>query len=108
MSMCVSVDVVAIIGTRAALLQRDALVDLHNATNGEYWSERTSWLIGDPCMQAWFGVTCDVGNTVMYVRADVSLLSKSRMKMCLYCVCVSFFFAALGFSWGNCERIAHS
>ena len=36
-----------------------ALVDLYNATGGgSRWVNRTSWLIGDPCINSWHGITC--------------------------------------------------
>ncbi len=39
--------------------ERDALVALYNATNGQAWSDRTNWLgpAGTEC--SWFGVQCD-------------------------------------------------
>ena len=35
-----------------------ALVDLYNSTNGDGWLSRDNWLQGDPCFNAWAGVTC--------------------------------------------------
>jgi hypothetical protein len=39
--------------------ERQALVDLYNATDGDNWIDNTNWLgpVGTEC--TWFGVTCD-------------------------------------------------
>jgi hypothetical protein len=39
--------------------EKQALVDLYHSTNGEDWTTSTNWLVGDPCLGNWFGVTCD-------------------------------------------------
>lgn len=50
--------------------QRQALIDLYNATNGAAWRDNTGWLgaAGTEC--SWYGVTCDGGQqtTVIYLR----------------------------------------
>ena len=45
-------------------LEREALVALYESTGGLTegwggWKEDGGWLEGDPCEDAWFGVTCD-------------------------------------------------
>ncbi len=45
--------------------ERAALVDLYNDTAGGSWSTNTNWLTGDPCVDAWSGVTCDIVNTTV-------------------------------------------
>ena len=45
-------------------LEREALVALYESTGGltegwRGWKEDGGWLEGDPCEDAWFGVTCD-------------------------------------------------
>jgi hypothetical protein len=44
-------------------LEREALVALYESTGGlteeSGWKEDGGWLEGDPCEDAWFGVTCD-------------------------------------------------
>ena len=42
-----------------------ALVALYTSTNGGSWISSTNWLIGDPCISGWFGVTCDNNFAVM-------------------------------------------
>ncbi len=41
--------------------ERDALVALYNSTDGDNWTDNTNWLVGDPCDNAWYGVTCNTG-----------------------------------------------
>jgi hypothetical protein len=38
--------------------ERQALVDLYEATGGASWRNSTGWLSGDPC-DGWFGIYCD-------------------------------------------------
>ena len=54
-------------------VQRQALVDLYNATSGPAWLYK--WAAynssSDPCAGSWFGVACDASmETVTYVRVD--------------------------------------
>ncbi len=41
--------------------ERQALVELYEATNGEEWARRDNWLQGDPCLNKWHGITCGEG-----------------------------------------------
>ncbi len=50
--------------------ERDALVTLYNSTNGTSWSTKTNWLIGDPCVNAWYGVGCDVDSKITRVTLN--------------------------------------
>jgi hypothetical protein len=43
--------------------QLQALTDLYSSTKGGGWLASTRWLIGDPCLNTWFGVTCGALNT---------------------------------------------
>ena len=45
-------------------MSRAVLVELYEATNGTGWKEadRANWLTGEPCADAWEGVTCESGN----------------------------------------------
>eukprot|EP01096_Ripella_sp_DP13-Kostka_P003870 TRINITY_DN1585_c0_g1_i4.p2 TRINITY_DN1585_c0_g1~~TRINITY_DN1585_c0_g1_i4.p2 ORF type:complete len:199 (-),score=105.52 TRINITY_DN1585_c0_g1_i4:48-644(-) len=36
-----------------------ALTDLYNSAGGPGWTKSTNWTIGDPCINKWYGVTCD-------------------------------------------------
>ena len=36
-----------------------ALTDFYTDFNGPGWSNSTGWLSGDPCINNWFGVSCD-------------------------------------------------
>jgi len=45
--------------------ERNALIDLYNATQGSQWTNRAGWLgaAGSEC--SWTGVTCDAGQTTV-------------------------------------------
>ncbi len=40
-------------------------MELFNALGGPGWAQSESWLVGDPCADAWFGVYCDSQNRVV-------------------------------------------
>ena len=35
------------------------LVILYHQTNGHYWRRSTNWLSGDPCVNNWYGISCN-------------------------------------------------
>lgn len=39
-------------------MQRDALMQLYNATGGRFWKNNTNWGHGDPCLEQWYGIEC--------------------------------------------------
>ena len=51
--------------------ERQALVDLYTVSNGATWSTGTNWLVGDPCDDSWFGVTCN-GTQTTITELDLS------------------------------------
>ncbi len=54
------------IGAAIPASERQALIDLYNATNGASWTIHTNWngAVGTEC--TWYGVTCDGSlNTVI-------------------------------------------
>ena len=42
----------------------DSLLALYNSTDGENWTDDTNWLIGDPCDNSWFGISCDGSSNI--------------------------------------------
>ncbi|WP_051443427.1 hypothetical protein [Curvibacter gracilis] len=38
--------------------QKQALIELYQATQGPLWRQAANWLQGDPCQQRWQGVSC--------------------------------------------------
>lgn len=42
--------------------ERDALMALYNDTNGAGWIDNSNWTTGDPCVNHWYGITCDLAN----------------------------------------------
>jgi hypothetical protein len=45
-----------------------ALNELFSNTSGKGWTRSDNWGVGDPCGNAWFGVSCT--NGVMYVACE--------------------------------------
>jgi len=46
--------------------QKQALLDLYQATQGPLWRQAANWLQGDPCQQRWQGVSCSAdGHSVI-------------------------------------------
>ncbi len=41
------------------LSQINALINLFKVTNGSNWRNNNNWLVGDPCGNNWFGVSCE-------------------------------------------------
>jgi len=51
--------------------QRDVLMNLYDSTGGDQWRTSDNWGEGDPCWDAWYGVTCDDhGHVTMLELAD--------------------------------------
>ena len=48
-------------------LQREALLDFYEATNGPSWHNNTNWGFGDPCLNRWFGLACEDGDRVVSI-----------------------------------------
>ena len=46
---------------------REAMVALYNATNGQYWINNTCWMKGDPCIDEWHGLHC-IGGRVLQIN----------------------------------------
>tara|TARA_R110002050_G_scaffold49752_6_gene115348 strand:+ start:3081 stop:3767 length:687 start_codon:yes stop_codon:yes gene_type:complete len=40
-------------------MQRNALMDLYNSTQGAAWRYKWNWGTGDPCTLNWYGIDCD-------------------------------------------------
>jgi len=58
--------------------ERAALVNFYHATNGSGWDFKDSWLSGDPCVDGWYKVICNVNNTtVTGLDLPANLLSGS-------------------------------
>eukprot|EP01012_Entosiphon_sulcatum_P029829 TRINITY_DN3651_c0_g1_i1.p1 TRINITY_DN3651_c0_g1~~TRINITY_DN3651_c0_g1_i1.p1 ORF type:complete len:1550 (-),score=193.13 TRINITY_DN3651_c0_g1_i1:56-4669(-) len=57
-----------------ANIQTWALTTLYTSTGGGSWRRADNWLVMDPCVNGWYGVTC-VGNTVVQVDLSSNLLT---------------------------------
>ena len=42
-----------------SLTEKQALEEFYDATNGPSWRFKDNWLVGDPCLNGWFGVRCN-------------------------------------------------
>jgi hypothetical protein len=49
-------------------LERDVLQAFYTGTNGEGWRTSDNWNVGDPCWDAWYGITCDEHGHVIHVE----------------------------------------
>lgn len=45
--------------------ETNALTELYNDAGGPDWTSNTNWLTGDPCENAWYGVSCNADNTTV-------------------------------------------
>lgn len=68
------IDCDAIIVTPSA--EREALIDLYNATNGSSWSNTTNWCSQAPISE-WFGVECDASGNLIGLNLAANNLSGS-------------------------------
>ena len=46
---------------------KEAMVALYSATNGQYWFNNTRWMRGDPCDDQWYGLYC-IGGRVLQIN----------------------------------------
>lgn len=54
-------------------IERAALVELYNATNGAEWTNKTGWLSDAPIGE-WYGVTTDKDGRVTMLQLDINNL----------------------------------
>ena len=53
---------------------REAMVALYNATNGQHWINNTRWMKGDPCIDEWHGLYC-IGGRVLQINMTFNNMS---------------------------------
>lgn len=41
----------------------NALLDIYNTLNGPFWNSNSNWGFGDPCVNNWYGITCNASNS---------------------------------------------
>eukprot|EP01124_Arcella_intermedia_P037173 TRINITY_DN9895_c0_g2_i6.p1 TRINITY_DN9895_c0_g2~~TRINITY_DN9895_c0_g2_i6.p1 ORF type:complete len:117 (-),score=30.05 TRINITY_DN9895_c0_g2_i6:197-547(-) len=61
--------------------ERDTLVAFANSSGFDKWIHTANWFEGDPCLQNWFGVSCDATNTSiqnLYGETGGGMLIMSR------------------------------
>ena len=56
-------------GCEVSESERQALVDLYLATNGDDWKKNENWLSGDPCDSHWYGISTPLNPCTTSVRA---------------------------------------
>jgi len=52
--------------------QNTDLASLYQSTNGSEWWNNTNWLVGDPCVNGWYGITC-VNNSIVEMYVEFKL-----------------------------------
>ena len=60
---CGSCNYLAPIATSLAELQ--ALSDFYTSVSGRNWTNSQNWLVGDPCLSSWYGVTCNTAFNIV-------------------------------------------
>ncbi len=56
-------------------IQREALIDLYNSTNGQNWTNKTNWLGAPGSECTWYGVGCDGNGQVVSLYLQYNNLS---------------------------------
>jgi hypothetical protein len=58
-----------------------AIVDFYFSLEGNNWTKKTDWLNGDPCVQNWFGLSCNNPNkNDKYHHITGIFLSNNKLK----------------------------
>jgi len=55
-------------------IEKAALIALYNSTVGDNWTDNTNWLAGDPCMDNWYGITCDGNSNISQITLSFNNL----------------------------------
>jgi len=42
------------------IIQSESLEKFYTALGGDYWFNNENWLVGGPCSNNWFGVSCEL------------------------------------------------
>ena len=50
---------------KTTVSEHSALIDFYNSFDGSRWRIRDNWLDGDPCVNQWYGVQCNVKGEVI-------------------------------------------
>ena len=53
---------------------RATLVNFYNALGGQYWTRKNNWLVGDPCTNNWYGLSC-IGSNVDGINMQANNLT---------------------------------
>jgi len=46
------------------ITETEALEEFYTKTEGDGWTNRDNWLEGDPCLNQWYGVTCNADGNI--------------------------------------------
>ena len=89
-------------------LQRQSLVRLYEATNGDNWLNNDNWLVGEPCVNNWYGIECDNyilgGEGVTFIQLQRNNLSGTlpeslllaNLEMYVMLLALLFYFSHCG------------
>lgn len=48
--------------------ERKALVDFYTSMQGSWWRFSYNWLVGDPCLNLWYGIQCDSSHHIISIH----------------------------------------
>ena len=58
----------------------EALTTLYDSTRGKHWINKKNWLRGDPCLNSWYGVSCNATNEIVESLFFFSFLKREERE----------------------------
>ena len=53
-----------------SLEQSISLKSIFNAAGGQEWYRNSNWMNGDPCLNSWDGISCDLSGNIISIQLD--------------------------------------
>ncbi len=67
-SILVLATICALAFAECIISEQAALENLYTLTNGAGWTTKTNWMVGSPCADSWFGISCNKDNYVIGIE----------------------------------------